>query len=116
MRVMRMRFCRLCLFGALLLVPAQVRAQYYEVPPVDFTGPLSHPRYEQGGFFATLEGLYWKTNRPISSEIVTIRGFGDVDGSLGHANGTFVGTGTEALNVSDLQGSGSWQPGMNLGL
>jgi hypothetical protein len=113
---MRMRFSWLFLFGALLMAPLRVRAQNYEVPPVDFTGPLSHPRYESGGFFAVLEGLYWRTNRTLASETVAIRGFVDVDGSINGTAGRFVGSGREALNVDQLQGPGSWQPGFSLGL
>ena len=97
---MQIRFCRLFLFSALLLTPATTWAQNYEVPPVDFTGPLSHPRYEQGGFFVMLEGLYMRQNRPLASQTVAIRGFVDVDGAIqGGAPGTFVGTGREALEL-----------------
>src|SRR5437868_336693 len=55
MRVMRTRLGRLFLVGALLLAVTNARAQQ-EVPPVDFTGPLSHPRYESGGIYAGLQG------------------------------------------------------------
>lgn len=113
---MRTRFSGLLVIGALLLAPAVVRAQYYEVPPVDFTGPLSHPRYEQGGFFAVLEGLYWHENRPLQSQTVAVRGFVDVDGSLTGTPGNKVGSFQEALNVIQLDGPGSWQPGLRLGL
>ncbi len=114
---MRMRIGRLFLLGALLMAPTNVRAQYQEVPPVDFTGPLSHPRYEQGGFFAFVEALYFRENRPLVSQTVAIRGFVDVDGSAtGRPEGSFVGSGTEALNINQLKGPGSWQPGLNLGL
>jgi len=112
-----MRFHWLFMIGAFLMAPLQVRAQDYEVPPVDFTGPLSHPRYEQGGFFVTFEGLYMRQNRPLASQTVAIRGFVDVDGSIsGKPPGTFIGSGQQALNVNQLQGPGSWEPGLNFGL
>src|SRR5437870_13745588 len=82
-RDMRTRLCRLFWISALLLAPSVAQAQQtqtYEVPPVPYTGPLSHPRYEQGGFFTSLEGLYWRTNRPLASQQVAVRGFVDVDG------------------------------------
>jgi hypothetical protein len=113
---MRMRFTWLVLVGALLVLPANVRAQYYEVPPVVFTGPLSHPRYEEGGIFVSAQGLYWRQSRPLSDQQVAVRGFVDVDGSITGKTGAFVGSGTEALNVSALQGPGSWEPGLNLNL
>ena len=40
-----------------LLFPAVASAQYYEVPPVPFTGILSHPRYELGGWFTAMQLL-----------------------------------------------------------
>lgn len=113
---MRKRLSWLFLVGALLLAPTKVHAQYQEVPPVDFTGPLSHPRYETGGIFASLQGLYFRTNRPLNDQIVAVRGFVDVDGSITGKEGTFTGSGVEALNVNQLQGPGSWQPGFALGL
>src|ERR1700680_4892629 len=116
MRVMRKQFSWLFLCGVLLLAPTKVLAQYYEVPPADFTGPLSHPRYEQGGFFAALQGLYWKQSRPISSQVAAYRGFIDVDGSITGTQGAFVGSGAPALNTNQVQGPGTFEPGMNLTL
>lgn len=113
---MRKRFSWLFLVVALLLAPAKARAQYQEVPPVDFTGPLSHPRYETGGVFAALQGLYFRTDRPLKDQLVARRGFIDVDGSISGKEGTFFGSGVEALNVNQLQGPGSWQPGFALSL
>jgi hypothetical protein len=113
---MRKRFSWLFLCVVLLLAPTKVLAQGYEVPPVDFTGPLSHPRYEGGGFFTYLEALYMHENRPIQAQQVAVRGFVDVDGSISGKEGTFVGSGAEALNTNQLNGSGSWQPGLNLGV
>src|SRR4051812_33712124 len=103
MRVMRTRIGWLVLVGATLLAPAAARAQtgnLSEVPPVDYTGPLSHMRYEQGGFFAAAQGLYWRQTRPVSDQIVAVRGFVDVDGTVtGQPPGTFVGSGATALNT-----------------
>jgi hypothetical protein len=114
MRVMRKRISGLLLALALLLGPAKVQAQ--DVPPVIFTGPFSHPRYESGGFFVGLQGLYWITNNPIGSQTVAVRGFLDVDGAITGVAGTFVGSGAEALNTNQLHGPQSWQPGFNLNL
>src|SRR5687767_11613953 len=71
----------------------------YEVPPAIFTGPLSHPRYEEGGFFIGFDFIYWKTNRTLASMTVASRGFLDIDGSvLGQGPNRFQGSGEEALN------------------
>jgi hypothetical protein len=95
--------------------PAKIaRGQFPEVPPVIFTGPLSHPRYDAGGVFAGMEGLMWITNRPLRSQSIAIRGFRDLDGAVSGKPGTFVGSGEEALNTEQLMGPGYVQPGWNL--
>ncbi len=95
-------------------VPAVARAQNSDVPPVIFTGPLSHPRYDVGGPYAGLEGVLYSTNRPLASQTVAIRGFRDLDGSVTGVPGTYVGSKQEALNTEQLQGPGVQQPGWNL--
>lgn len=96
--------------------PAVVRAQNYEVPPVPFTGPLSHPRYEEGGFFMGLQFLYYRQTRPIRNQDIAYRGLVDVDGSINGTPGAFIGSGDLALTTHQLQGPGTWQPGFNLTL
>ncbi|MBI3407548.1 MAG: hypothetical protein HY040_04235 [Planctomycetes bacterium] len=120
---MRMRFALLFVAGALLGAPSASQAQGPlpqfggEVPPVLITGPLSHPRYEEGGFFCFFQGLYWRETRPLRNQTIAVRGFFDLDGSVtGSPPGTFVGSGEEALNVGMLRGSGTWQPGFNIGV
>jgi len=84
------------------------------VPPVDFTGPLSHPRYEDGGFFVGTEFMYWRQSRPILSQSVAFRGFVDTNGGVSGFTGTFVGSHEEALNTNMVQGPGTYQPGLNI--
>jgi hypothetical protein len=100
----------------LLCAPASVRAQQdnYEVPPVDFTGPFSHPRIEDGGFYVYSDFLYWKTNRVIQSQEVAKRGFMDTDGTVTGQPGFFVGDGNPALNTNQVSGPGVFQPGWDL--
>ncbi len=86
----------------------------FYVPPEPIVGPLSHPRYENGGFYAGAEFLFWVQSRPILSQEVAVRGFRDTNGSITGVAGTFVGTMQEALNTNQVQGVGSFQPGMNL--
>ena len=92
---MRKRIGWLGLLAGILLTPASAPAQVtydYAVEPVIFTGPLSHPRYEDGGFYTGAEAMYWKTNRVINSQQVASRGFLDVDGSITGTADTFVGS------------------------
>jgi hypothetical protein len=97
-----------------LSAPTRAYAQHYEVPPTIFTGPLSHPRYEDGGLYVGMEALIWWQSRPIHSQTVAIRGFVDVDGSLtGSPPPTFVGSGVEALNTQQLEGPSTMTPGWN---
>jgi hypothetical protein len=111
---MRMRISGFLLALAWLLAPTKAQAQ--DVPPTIFTGPFSHPRYESGGFYVGLQGLYWLTTNPLGSQQVAKRGFLDIDGSISGIAGTFVGSQASALNTSQLQGPQSWQPGFNLSL
>ena len=105
---MRMRFRWTFVIAGLLLLPAVAPAQ--NVPPAIFTGPLSHMPYDDSGVYAGIEFLYWKTNRPLRSQTIAVRGFFDLDGSVSGRQ-QFVGSGEEALNVSDLYGPGNYQPG-----
>lgn len=110
---------QMILIGALLLAPSQAFAQgnSYEVPPTPFTAFLSHPHYNEPGPFAGFAGLYWKTNQPLGSQTIAVRGFKDIDGSITNsAPGTFVGSKEEALNTNQLWGSTSFQPGWDVHL
>lgn len=108
---MRKRFGWLALALTLLAAPVTAQAQEYFVPPKDFVGPLSHIPYTSGGFYAGAEFLYMRQTRPLRDQTVAVRGFFDLDGALSGDPGTFVGSGREALNVEQLRGPGSWQPG-----
>jgi hypothetical protein len=113
---MRTRIGWIVLAVAFCLAPGSVRAQngYYEVPPTLFTGPLSHPRYEDGGFFIAFDAVVWHLDRRIRDQVVAVRGFVDFDGSATDlVPPVFIGSGAEALNVNDLRGPGTWQPGFD---
>lgn len=114
---MRLHFRWILLIAGLLAAPAALFAQEsntFEVPQALFTGPLSHPRYEDGGVYAGLEFLYYKTNRQLADQIIARRGFEDLDGSITGAPGQFVGSGVPALTTGEVAGSGVFQPGYNL--
>jgi hypothetical protein len=127
----------LVLTGGLALAPLAVRAQGgldigREDPPIPLPIYSAHP--EQGGFYTALEFLMYRQTRDFSSQRVAVRGIVDVDGSVQRdlggtyiipapgappifipgapgEPGRFLGSGTQALNVSDLNGTRTYQPG-----
>lgn len=109
------------------LAPTAVWGQQisYEVPQSDpaFPFPLYSPRPELGGFFFNGEFLYWRQSNPLRSQTVAQLGFVDSDGSITAPSpagpfrpGTFVGSGLEALNVSQVSGPGTYVPGYRMAL
>jgi hypothetical protein len=112
---MRTRLFKLLLTALALTLPTWAYAQE-DIVPRTYVGPLSHPRYESGGFYTALEFLYMKQRNTIGSQVVATRGFIDVDGSITGFAGTYVGTGTPALNTSQLGGPETFSPGFNLTL
>ena len=114
---MRTRIGWLVLAAALWLRPGAVSAQYYEVPQVPFTGPLSHPRYESGGIYVAFDALAWSLDRRISNQAVAFRGFVDTDGTATHlVPPVKVGDFQEALNTQELRGPGTWTPGFDFNI
>jgi hypothetical protein len=97
------------------LMPTSAWAQT-EVIPRPFVGPLSHPRYEEGGFYTSIEFLYFRQRNTIRAQDLMFRGFVDVDGSIDPAGnpGTFIGSHAVALNTSQLEGPQTFAPGFNL--
>ena len=110
--MLRVRFRWLLLIAGLFLAPQAARAQM-DVPPVLFTGPFSHPRYESGGLYTGFQFLYWRTNQPLRSQSVAFRGFYLVDNALG-TPGSFFGSQELALDVEQLMGSHTYQPGWDI--
>src|SRR5437879_4067263 len=100
MPIMRMRIRWFLLIAGLFLVPSTGFAQT-DVPPVLFTGPLSHPRLDDGGMYVGFEFVYMNTNRTLASQIIAKRGFKDLDGTASTSPpGTFVGSGDTALETN----------------
>jgi hypothetical protein len=116
---------------SILAGPGVGQGPDYEVPPYSarssdsfwgiLPGPLGHPRYEDGGFFAAIEFVYIQQSNPIGHQTVAIRGFQDTDGTAvpsgfgPEAPGTFHGNGLEALNTHQLEKtSDSFSPGFNI--
>jgi hypothetical protein len=114
---MRLHFKWILLIAGLLAAPSALFAQEgntYEMPLTPFTGPLSNPRPESGGFYTGIEFVYYKTNRQLAAQPIAIRGFEDLDGSITGVPGSFAGNGNPALNTNEVAGSGVYQPGYNL--
>ncbi|HEX4589980.1 MAG TPA: hypothetical protein VH120_08635, partial [Gemmataceae bacterium] len=100
--------------------------------------PLGHPRMDVvGGFYTALEFMLFRQTNPIGHQLIAVRGFTDVDGSVtGDLNGTqvntdvqppfiirgpivpgnFLGSGTPALFTDDLRGQESFEPGYRITL
>jgi hypothetical protein len=120
---MQARFGRLVWLVALglLTAPTLAHAQannYYEVPPPDpdLPIPLGWQRYNQGGFYFAGEFLFFAQHNPMSSEIVGVRGFRDMDGRITGVPGTFVGNAAMALNTDQVAGPTTYEPGFSVNL
>jgi hypothetical protein len=111
------------LAAVVALLPAGAQAQTsYEAtgyaPPDSLwhTGLISSTRPEDGGFFLAGSYVMYRQTNPMKEQLVAVRGFTSVDGSvvvLGVTPpaGSFIGSGVEALNTQQLSGPNGYQPG-----
>ncbi len=83
--------------------------------------PLGSTRPEDGGLFVTTEFMFFRWNNPLKQQVVAVRGFQTSDNSVNipgtnsfYAPGTFVGSGAVALDVAQLTGADSYQPGFRI--
>jgi hypothetical protein len=94
----------------------------YAPPEYTLPLPLYNTRPEDGGFFAALSFEMYRQTNPLKEQIVAIRGFLDVDGSIANASGlgltphTFFGSGTTALDVNQVTGPNHYTPGFKVDL
>jgi hypothetical protein len=118
----------LLLTAGFALVPSRGQAQ--EVPPADpaLPIPLYHDRPERGGFYSAYEFVFFRQTNPIKEQLIAVRGFNDVDGTIQLAQslltgtpplnqivpGQFIGSGAPALDAEQVAGPVSWQPGWRL--
>jgi hypothetical protein len=88
-------------------------------PPANATLPL--PLYSTnpalGGLFLDAGFVFLQQTNPLRSQPIAYRGFIDVDGSVtGLPAGTFFGPRNVALDVNQVTGPSSYQPGWHAGI
>lgn len=86
-------------------------------PPANWDTPL--PLYSTqpgfGGLYFSGGYAMYQWSNPLKDQLVAVRGFVDYDGSVtGGAAGTFVGSRNNALDVHQVTGPSSWQPGFTI--
>jgi hypothetical protein len=116
------------------LPPRVVRGQDYSPPDPVFPLPLYHDRPETGGFYAAGNFLLLRQTNPLKEQPIAVRGFVDTFGTVQATErfindadfgifqpnpivpGKFFGSGTPALDVNQVSGPNSYQPGFRINL
>lgn len=111
----------LFLFLILALTPSAGQAQAwnatgYSPPDTTLPLPLYSTRPEKGGLFVNLSFVMYRQTNPLESQPVAVRGLQDTDGSLTNTPGRLFGPLTPALDVHQVTGPKSYQPGTRAGL
>ena len=109
-----------------MLAPGTARAQdgnyNYEVPPppgVSTVPTPLNPHLDRGGWFFGGEFVSFSQTNPLRSQLIAFRGLTDRDGSVSAAlgipggPGNFIGSRAPALDVNQVSGPGTYQPGFN---
>jgi len=128
-------FCLgLMLTAVIGLTPGAARCQDYSPPDPVFPLPIYHERPEMGGFYAAGNFLLMRQTNPLKEQPIAVRGFVDTFGNvqateryLNDINfgifqpnpvipGLFFGSGTLALDVNQVSGPNSYQPGFRVNL
>lgn len=121
---------KMMLTAVMALAPTVVvRGQDYSPPDPVFPLPLYHERPEMGGFYAAGDFILFRQTNPLKEQPIAVRGFvdtfGNVQGTERYLNdinfgifqpnpivpGLFFGSGTPALDVNQVSGPNSYQPG-----
>jgi hypothetical protein len=114
-----------CLLATwLALATAGVRGQNtgnyvpeYAPPDHPVPIPTGSTRPEDGGLYLWSEFMFFRWNNPLRDQLVARRGFVVSDNSLpGFTVGQILGSGVPALNVDQLTGQDSYQPGFRIGV
>jgi hypothetical protein len=109
---------RALLLTAALLTPGLASAQGIDYAPADPVLPL--PLYSTqpgfGGLYMYGDFVYFQTTNPLKEQQVAYRGFIDVDGSVTGNPGSFSGSHEVALDVNQVRGPGTFEPGFQTGI
>jgi hypothetical protein len=100
----------------LILAAAAARADSADYAPADpqIPWPLGSTRPEDGGLYLGTQYTMFHWTNPLRSQPIANRGFYASDNSLGFPVGTHFGSGAPALNVNNLNGQGTWEPGFEI--
>lgn len=104
-------------FGQSGGLPFGQSGEDYAPPDTVFPLPLSSTRPEAGGLFVSAGFMFQRQTNPIKDQAVAVRGFvTTTDDVLDEVNslGTFIGSGQQALNVQQVSGPNSYQPGFKI--
>jgi hypothetical protein len=94
---------------------AQESGQFEGYAPPAFPLPLPLFHTDQsGGLYVSATYVMLRQTNPIKDQLIAIRGFEDVDGSVTGTQGQFVGSRKEALDAQQVSGPGSYQPGFKI--
>jgi hypothetical protein len=96
------------------LAPLVARGQDYAPPDCPLPLPLYSTNPAAGGFYIAGEWVMFRQTNPLHSQTVAYRGFVDTDGTVTNLPGTFVGSGFPALNVNQVEGPRSFEPGFKV--
>jgi hypothetical protein len=107
------------LTAAALLTPRLASAQGFDYAPADPVLPL--PLYSTqpglGGLFLYSDFVFFHQTNPLKQQEIGMRGFVDDDGSVtGKPPGTFVGSGQNVLDVNQVRGPSTYEPGFRTGV
>jgi hypothetical protein len=98
------------------LAPGRALAQFDTARPDPvYPLPLGHDHLENGGLYVFGEFIMYRQTNPLQHQAIANRGFIDSDGSITGRQGTFIGSGTLALDAKDAGGPGTFQPGTRFG-
>jgi hypothetical protein len=79
--------------------------------------PLGSTRPEDGGLYAVAEFMEFRQTNPLHSQLIAVSGFKVSDNSFQNFRpGDFVGSSRPRLNVDQLTGQDSYQPGFRVGV
>jgi major outer membrane protein len=106
------------LTAAALLTPRLASAQGFDYAPADPVLPL--PLYSTqpglGGLYLYGDFVFFHQTNPLRQQEIGMRGFVDSDGSVtARPPGTFIGSAQNVLDVNQVRGPSTYEPGFRVG-